>query len=59
MAYAKAFSLRLIEEQKQKLEKISIKNSRSLNKQIEFIINTYIDDYEKINGKIELDAKDN
>lgn len=58
MTYAKAFSLRLIEEQKQKLEKISIKNSRSLNKQIEFIINTYIDDYEKINGKIDINENE-
>lgn len=54
MSYAKAFSLRLIDTQKKKLEEISTKNSRSLNKQIEFIVYKYIEDYEKINGKIEL-----
>ena len=57
MAYAKAFSLRLLEEKKDKLEIIAKNNSRSLNKQIEFIINQYLIEYEKINGKIEI--KDN
>lgn len=53
MQYANPFSLRLIDEKKKKLEVISKKNARSLNKQIEFILNQYIDDYEKVNGKIE------
>ncbi len=57
MAYSKAFSLRLIEEQKMKLEIISKKSSRSLNKQIEYIVNNYIEDYEKINGKIEVEEQ--
>lgn len=57
MGYAKAFSLRLLEEKKEQLEIIAKKNSRSLNKQIEFIINQYLTDYEKINGKVETSEK--
>lgn len=57
MGYAKAFSLRLLEEKKEQLEIIAKKNSRSLNKQIEFIINQYLTDYEKINGKVETNEK--
>uniref|UniRef100_A0AAU8AV07 Arc-like DNA binding domain-containing protein n=1 Tax=Dulem virus 51 TaxID=3145762 RepID=A0AAU8AV07_9VIRU len=53
MAYASPFSLRLLEEKKKQLEIIAKKNSRSLNKQIEFILNQYIDDYEKVNGPID------
>ena len=41
MQYANPFSLRLIDEKKKKLEVISKKKARTLNKQIEFILNQY------------------
>ena len=37
-----------------KVKKIAKTNERSINKQIIFIIEQYIKDYEKVNGQIEL-----
>lgn len=49
------FSIRVEENSKKKIEKIAKKNSRTLSGQIEFIINNAIADYEKVNGKINLE----
>lgn len=48
------FNLRLKDEQDEKLKYIANKQERSKNKQIEFILNQFIAEYEKINGKIEI-----
>lgn len=53
------FSLRLSEEAHDKLRFICEKQSRSQNKQVEFIIHQYIADYEKVNGPIELEKTEN
>lgn len=37
-----------------KVKKIAEEKERSINKQINFIIEQYIKEYEKVNGKIEL-----
>lgn len=47
------FSLRLDEETHEKLRLICEKQSRSQNKQMEYIVRQFISDYEKVNGTIE------
>ncbi|MGW7932126.1 hypothetical protein ACWEWU_10755 [Staphylococcus xylosus] len=47
-----SYPLRLDEEIMEKLKTLSEQNSRSLNKQLEFIIKNYLNDYEKTNGVI-------
>ena len=37
----------------QKLKKIADEKQRSINKQMNYIIEEFIKDYEKVNGKIE------
>ncbi len=49
------FSIRIEKKSKKKITEIAKKNSRTLSGQIEFIINNAITDYEKVNGKIELE----
>ena len=49
------FSIRIESKAKTKIEEIAKKNSRTLSGQIEFIVNNAIADYEKVNGKIEVD----
>ena len=49
------FSIRIAEESKAKIEQIAKTNSRTLSGQIEFIINNAIADFEKVNGKINLE----
>ena len=51
------FSVRLDNKDKEKIKEIAKKNSRTMNGQIEFILKNAIADYEKVNGKIELDNK--
>lgn len=51
------FSIRIESDAKNKITEIAKKNSRTLSGQIEFIINNAIADYEKVNGKIELNEK--
>lgn len=53
----KSFNLRLKDETHRKIAKIAEKQSRSLNKQIEYITETFIAEYEKINGKLEKEEK--
>ena len=49
------FSLRIKDIEYQKIKKIADIQGRSTNKQIEQILYQYIKDYEKINGKIEIE----
>lgn len=51
----KIFSLRIKEDDYEKIQKIAEENDRSMNKQIERIIKNAIKDYEKINGEIKID----
>ena len=51
------FSIRLDSKSKEKINEIARKNSRTLSGQIEFIINNAIADYEKVNGKIEVEKE--
>lgn len=48
------FSLRLEDVRHEKLKVIAEKQGRSLNKQIEFVLYSFIDDYEKVAGKVEI-----
>lgn len=45
--------LRIKTQTYEKVKKIAQNKERSINKQINFIIEQYIKDYEKINGNIE------
>lgn len=51
--------LRIKEKTYEKIRKIAEEKERSINKQINFIVEQYINDYEKINGKIEIEEKKN
>lgn len=46
------FPLRLDDELREKLRFIAEQNSRSINKEIEFIVKRHIDAYEKEHGEI-------
>lgn len=48
-----SFNLRLSDETHGKVSKIAEQQNRSLNKQVVHIIEQFIKDYEKINGKVE------
>ena len=49
------FSLRIQEELLSKVRAIADKNKRSANKEIEFVLTSYVEEYEKQNGPISLD----
>ncbi|EHW6680185.1 Arc family DNA-binding protein [Listeria monocytogenes] len=49
-----SYPLRLDDDLMEKLKLIAEKNSRSLNKQLEFIIKNYLVDYEEKNGEVTL-----
>lgn len=51
------FSLRLDSNIYNKIQYISTDNSRSINGQIDFIIKSYIKDFEKIKGEIKIHPK--
>lgn len=48
------FTLRLEDKEHQKLKVIAKKQGRSLNKQIEVVLYDFIENYEKLTGKIEI-----
>ncbi len=50
--------IRLNEITADKVKYIAKKNKRSMNNMMEFIIERYIDDYERINDKIILNEND-
>lgn len=49
--------LRMDEKTARKVKEIANKNERSMNAQINFIIKQFINDYEKVNGKIETEQE--
>ena len=52
--YYPPFSLRVSEKLIGKTKVIASKNKRSANKELEYIIEKYINEYESINGAIEI-----
>lgn len=50
--YFSPFSLRISEELLEKVKVIAASNKRSANKEIEFILENAVKDYEKLNGEI-------
>jgi len=46
------FNLRIQDIQDEKIKYIANNQQRSKNKQIEFILNQFIQDFEKVNGRI-------
>ncbi len=57
--YYPPFSLRISEELIDKIKVIASKNKRSANKELEYIIEKYINEYEDTNGKIEINYINN
>ncbi len=51
--YYPPFSLRVSEELLEKIKYIASKNKRSANKEIEFVLEQYVEKFEKMNGEIE------
>ena len=49
--------LRIKEETYSKVKAIAENQQRSINQQINFIIEQFVKDYEKVNGKIEPEAE--
>lgn len=54
--YYSPFSLRISENLMDKIKYIAFQNKRSANKEIEFILEQYIHEYEKANGEIPLNS---
>ena len=50
--YYTPFSLRVSENLREKIKFIANQNKRSSNKEIEFILENYVNEYEKNNGQI-------
>lgn len=53
--YYTPFSLRISEELLSKIKRNAVKNKRSTNKEIEYILEQYVQSYEDENGTIEVD----
>lgn len=53
--YYPPFSLRVSEELLEKIKFIAAKNKRSANKEIEFVLEQYVEKFEKLNGNIEIE----
>ncbi len=53
--YYPPFSLRISEDLLEKIKHIAAKNKRSANKEIEFVLEQYVEKYEALNGKIEIE----
>ena len=51
--YFTPFSLRVSEELLGKIKRIAAQNKRSANKEIEFVLEQYVREYEKANGPLE------
>lgn len=58
MASSYNFPLRLDDALREKLRYIAAQNSRSLNKEIEFIVKQHVSNYEKEHGEISLPEKE-
>lgn len=53
--YYTPFSLRISEELLLKIKRTAARNKRSTNKEIEYILEQYMQGYEEENGEIEVD----
>lgn len=53
--YFPPFSLRVSDELLAKIKAIANINKRSANKEIEFVLECYVKDFEKKHGKIEIE----
>ena len=53
--YYSPFSLRISEELIYKIKVIANRNKRSANKELEYVVEKYITEYESLNGEIEVD----
>lgn len=53
------FNLRIEESLNEKIIKIAEKEGRSKNKQIEYILKKYVENYEEINPKMNITQKNN
>jgi len=58
MAASYNFPLRLDDTLREKLRYIADQNSRSLNREIEFLVKQHVSNYEKEHGEILLPAKE-
>lgn len=58
MAGSYNFPLRLDDSLREKLRYIANQNSRSLNKEIEFLVKQYVGNFEKEHGEISLPEKE-
>lgn len=58
MGKRKTFTLRVDENTLNKLHYISDKNKRSVNNQIDILIDSFISEFVKENGKIPLDCEE-
>lgn len=58
MASSYNFPLRLDDDLREKLRYIAAQNSRSLNKEIEFIVKQHVAAYESTHGEIVLPEKE-
>lgn len=56
--YYTPFSLRISEDMHEKLKFIAVNHKRSENKEIEYILEQYIKQYEKENGKITINENE-
>ena len=55
--YYPPFSLRISEELLEKVKKIALENKRTTNKEIEFVLEHHVKQYEKRHGEIALEEK--
>ena len=53
--YYTPFSLRISEELLSKIKRNAARNNRSTNKEIEYILEQYVQSYEDVHGTIEVD----
>ena len=53
--YYPPFSLRISEELLAKVKLIAVNNKRSTNKEIEFVLERYVQEFEKENGILEIE----
>ena len=51
--YFTPFSLRISEELLSKIKRIAAQNKRSANKEIEFVLEQYVREYEKATGPLD------
>ena len=58
MAVSYNFPLRLEDDVREKLRFLANKNCRSLNREIEYVVRQYIEEYEKEHGEILLPEKE-